>query len=113
MSRRKLSLAALSTLLLLACAKNEAPAAGADGARVFNAQCAICHGSAGEGSASVVGSYPNVKLADGVWAHGATDAEIEQTIRKGVAGTPMPPFAQTLTADEIQAVARYVKSLAK
>jgi putative heme-binding domain-containing protein len=58
----------------------------AEGKELYRLRCAECHGAEGEG-----GRGPN--LADGVFYHGDTDADLSSTIRNGVTGTEMPGFA--------------------
>jgi putative heme-binding domain-containing protein len=57
-----------------------------EGRELYRLRCAECHGGEGEG-----GRGPN--LADGVFYHGDTDADLSQTIRNGITGTEMPGFA--------------------
>jgi putative heme-binding domain-containing protein len=57
----------------------------AEGKELYRLRCAECHGAEGEG-----GRGPN--LADGVFYHGATDADLSSTIKNGVTGTEMPGF---------------------
>jgi PQQ-dependent dehydrogenase (methanol/ethanol family) len=67
----------------------------------FQRSCTSCH--------SVEGRAPALTM--GVFTHGGQDAEIFQTIRTGVPGTQMPPFA-ALTDDEIWQLVAYIRSLA-
>lgn len=72
----------------------------ATGYDVYNAQCAQCHGVNGGGgvgkrlAGTVTETFPN--LDDHV-----------AVIAQGRPGTNMPAFEDRLTADEIEAVARY------
>jgi cytochrome c oxidase cbb3-type subunit III len=54
------------------------------GELLFRQDCAPCHGIGAKGG----GRGPD--LTTGVWNHGGTDAEIRNTILKGVPGTEMP-----------------------
>ncbi len=58
----------------------------AEGRELYRLRCAECHGGEGEG-----GRGPN--LADGVFYHGDTDADLSRTIQNGITGTEMPGFA--------------------
>lgn len=69
-------------------------------AKFFGANCASCHGAAGQG-----GFGPSLT---GVDAKG--DAFITQRILKG-SPKGMPPFAGRLTADELKALVAFVKGL--
>ena len=71
----------------------------------FSDNCAACHQSGGAGK---VGFFPN--LADDDWIYGGTSEKIQESITKGRHGY-MPPFAEALAADQIDALANYVLSL--
>jgi putative heme-binding domain-containing protein len=58
----------------------------AEGRELYRLRCAECHGAEGEG-----GRGPN--LAEGVFYHGDTDADLKRTIGNGITGTEMPGFA--------------------
>lgn len=81
-----------------------------DPAVLYGQNCAACHGSNGKGGAAIA-------LGDPVFLATADDAAIRQTIANGVAGTPMPPFAETaggmLTDKQIDAIVRGIRSWAK
>jgi cytochrome c oxidase cbb3-type subunit 3 len=79
-------------------------AAVAEGASLFRANCAPCHGLGARGG----GRGPD--LTSGRWAHGSTDAEIFRTITQGVPGTEMP--ANAFEDSEIWAIVAYLRSLA-
>jgi mono/diheme cytochrome c family protein len=69
------------------------------GRQVFTQNCAVCHGDRGEGK---IGP----KLAG--TSHSAS--EIQQLVTRGIP-PKMPAFRSKLTADQIAAVAAYVRSL--
>jgi len=72
---------------------------GADGAAIFAANCAVCHGAEGQGV-----SGPDIRpLGDG------DTARVVTQITDG--GTAMPPFGGQLSAADIDAVAAYAISL--
>jgi cytochrome c oxidase cbb3-type subunit 3 len=88
--------------------------ARAQGRVAFADNCAPCHGAGGGGAKG----YPN--LNDDDWLWGGKLADIEQTIRHGVRSGDkddhegnMPAFGREgmLKADQISAVADYVRSL--
>ncbi len=86
--------------------------ARAQGRVAFADNCAPCHGAGGGGAKG----YPN--LNDDDWLWGGKLTQIEQTIRYGVrSGNEkghqgnMPAFAGVLKANEISAVADFVRSL--
>src|SRR6476660_10508507 len=65
-----------------------------EGRRVFDAQCAWCHGNEGEG-----GMGPNLH---GGLRHATTLASIVEIITNGVPGTDMPGFRSPLTERSIR-----------
>lgn len=76
------------------------------GRSMFGDYCAACHQTGGAG---IIGAYPN--LADDNWHWGGDMATIEQTITHGRMGY-MPAFAESLDANQLDAVASYVLHLA-
>jgi mono/diheme cytochrome c family protein len=84
------------------------------GARLYKAQCAECHGERGEGGGA---AYP--PLAGHRTVTMASSANLVKVILHGgfpptTAGNPrpygMPPFGQSLTDEEIAALASFVRS---
>ena len=104
-------LGALSVLLPLptTVAAQTRPAAAAQpsdtasGQRIFDAQCAWCHGNGGDG-----GAGPNLH---GKLLHATTLPSIVDIINKGIPGTDMPSFR--LTEREARQAATYVLSLSR
>jgi cytochrome c oxidase cbb3-type subunit III len=76
-----------------------------EGRRVFDAQCAWCHGNEGEG-----GMGPNLH---GSLRHATTLASIVEIITNGIPGTDMPGFRSPLTERSIRQTAAYVQSLSR
>ncbi len=76
-------------------------------ASVFEARCAVCHGSDGKGTDAAT------NLVDGLWKHGGTPAEIERVVSGGVPGTAMKGHREQLTPVEIARLAKYVTWLEK
>lgn len=103
-------------LLLVAAAAQAQPAvarlntAGASdiaaGQRIFDAQCAWCHGAGGTG-----GTGPDLHRT--TLRHAATDAALVDIVRNGIPGTEMPSFAIALTERMAWQTAAYVKSLGR
>jgi cytochrome c oxidase cbb3-type subunit III len=77
---------------------------------LYAGSCAACHGSNGKGGAAV-------SLSDPIFLAIADDAAIRRTAADGVAGTPMPAFAQSaggmLTDKQLDAIVRGIRSWAK
>jgi cytochrome c oxidase cbb3-type subunit 2 len=89
------------------------------GRHVYERQCLVCHGKWGDGRGEMAtGMVPRPRrLTSGIFKYRSTpvgflptDADLERTIRTGVAGTSMPSFAG-LSDREIRAVIGYVKTL--
>lgn len=121
--RRVLFTVVVLAVTLVACGGNTAPAAGSDpvaaGRRVYQANCAVCHGDRGEGIVGpafdgVVETFPAcddqlhwIRLGSEGWkeevgpVYGAQAKPIER---------PMPRFDDTLSDSEIRLVAIYERS---
>lgn len=85
-------------LILSAMIALAVPVFAADGAAVYKAKCAMCHGADGSKQA------PNLaKLSE---------KEVIEITTKGKA-PKMPAYASKLSADEIKAASEYMKSLKK
>ena len=75
------------------------------GERLFQNNCAQCHGSDARGARS----FPN--LTDGDWLYGGTPPDIKTTLMEGRNGV-MPPMAAAVGAPEdVRNLAHYVLSL--
>ncbi len=76
------------------------------GARLFAANCAVCHGANGEGrvGATLAKDWPSIR----------PDLEVRTTIENGISGSPMPAWGQKnggpLTGEEIDALVAYILS---
>src|SRR4029077_18167181 len=80
-----------------------------DGTQVFKERCSMCHGPDGKGMSAL--KTPD--FTDPKWQASMTDDQIIDTIKNGKKDTPMPPFSDKLSADEITAVKDYIRSLAQ
>lgn len=80
-----------------------------EGAALYAANCAPCHGDEGEGKEGTA-------LANPVLLETATDTYLVETIRSGRRGTSMPGFAnpspvrQLLAQDEIESIVAHIRS---
>ncbi|HJZ78308.1 MAG TPA: c-type cytochrome, partial [Vicinamibacterales bacterium] len=93
----------ISGLLLLRLQAPAQTAAGAaPGAQLFAEACATCHGADAKGD-----NGPDLTT---LWASGATDERVAETIRRGVPGSVMP--ASRASDADIRAIVAYLKSLA-
>lgn len=77
---------------------------------LFNQNCAGCHGEEGKGAAAIT-------LHNPVYLAIASDDVIRQVASRGVAGTPMAPFAKSaggqLTDKQIDAIVSGIRSWAR
>src|SRR4051794_19181219 len=76
------------------------------GQRIFDAQCAWCHGAGGTG-----GTGPDLHRT--TLRHAANDRELTTIVRNGIPGTEMPSFAIALTEPMAWQTAAYVHSLGR
>jgi copper transport protein len=77
------------------------------GEGIYLANCASCHGRDGDGDGPIETEPQPGPLAEAVLRTSA--AELSYRIAYGVAGTPMPAFAGTLTRDERWALVAYLR----
>ena len=107
----------LFTLLVASTASAQAPprptvlatATAADlasGRRIFDGQCAWCHGKDGTG-----GTGPTLQRA--TLRHAASDGSLVDIVRRGIPGTGMPSFEVSLTERSAWQTAAYVRSLGR
>lgn len=76
----------------------------AKGKEVYTANCAACHGQAGEG-----GVGPN--FTDEYWIHGGGIKNVFTTVKYGVPEKGMIPWEAQLSPKQMQEVASYILSL--
>ncbi len=102
----------LALVLLLAVAlaaaqsqRNAPPTELTQGKRLYNNQCALCHGIEGTGGKGPALNLPKLPRA-------ATPSELAKVIAEGIEDTEMPGFWQ-LNEREVRQVAAYVRSLGR
>ena len=83
----------------------------ADGAKLFQLHCQLCHGRDGK-AMPVYAKKGAPDLNDPEWQKARTDDDIRTQILEGSAGTPMKPFKKTLSAEQIDALVKFVRTLA-
>lgn len=108
---RSWSSAAAAAALLLGPALS-ALAAGEPASKAFARSCAPCHGKTGQPS-PVFAKQGVRDFTAPSWQKATSDAQIEKAIREGKKGTMMAGFGGQLSADEIKALVRYIRSLEK
>jgi len=99
---------------------NNVPAGATSGEKVFVENCAVCHGTDGDGKGIAAPSiYPrprNFTLGQFKYTSTSpgqppTDADLINTVSNGLPASPMPYFNDVLSAEEIVAVVEYVKEI--
>lgn len=75
-----------------------------EGANLFTAKCAVCHGNNGEGKVG-----PN--LTDEYWIHGGDIQSVFKTIKYGVASKGMVAWQNSMNGGQMQELASFVLSL--
>lgn len=98
-------------LALLLAAAPAATAQAVDGNAIFDANCKLCHGATGIPSASIRKMFPRIPTFDAALFASRTDADLVKQVTEGK--DKMKPFKDKLTADEIAAVVRYIRTLGK
>jgi putative heme-binding domain-containing protein len=103
----------LRVVLVLGCLASH-PAAAQDhagqytqadierGSRLYGANCAFCHGAAGD-------AIPNVDLRSGKFRKAVSDEDLGRVIVAGVPGTAMPPHK--FQDAELTGIVAYVRSM--
>ena len=108
-----LSLASILSLASGAVTANDAP--------LYSEQCAVCHGTEGRGdgpAAGLLSSRPRdftqgrYKFRSDPASASPSVQDVVRTIRIGLPGTSMPGYADLLTAQEIESLARFVLGFA-
>jgi len=99
----------MKCLVLIACLALASTAfAAADGAAIFKAKCAMCHGPNGDASSGMAKSMGLKPLASPD-VQKMSDADLTALVTNGKG--KMPASKGKLTDDEISAVVKYVKTL--
>jgi len=109
----RLSLAAVIVALTLAPSTGAAQAPAPDGAALYRQNCRSCHGLKGAAPQRMVTVYPKLpaSIADTAYLRTRSVDSIAAVIRHG-AGRDMKGFAERLSAEEVAAIAKFVKGLA-
>jgi cytochrome c6 len=97
-----------SLVLVASLALANSAFAAADGAAVFKAKCAMCHGA--DGSASTgMGKSLGLKPLSSPEVQKMSDADLTGLVTNGKG--KMPAYKGKLSDEEISAVVKYVKTL--
>jgi mono/diheme cytochrome c family protein len=74
---------------------------------VYKTKCQACHMPDGNSP------LEPLNFVDGTWKHGSTVKEIAKVISEGVPGTAMLPFKGQVPDEQVEPLARYVRSFDK
>ncbi|MEK7433387.1 MAG: c-type cytochrome [Cyanobacteriota bacterium] len=87
----------------------------AEGKPVYEANCAGCHGVAGDGAGPAAAALtPKPRnFVKGDYKYGGDDAGLLKTIQIGVPGSAMPPWKDSLSNDQINSVIAYLRTFKK
>lgn len=105
-SRRAGGLLVVAGYALLAGAINYHAQDKPNGAEIYKAKCAMCHGVEGKGFAAL--KTPD--FTDPKWQNSVKDSEILNAIKNGKKDTAMPGFSNKLSEKEILAVLAEVRA---
>lgn len=106
----KYKLGVLALLPVFLVAMPRSAAAQSDGQKLFDTNCAKCHGPDGTGN-TVVGKAVGAKDLGSAEAKKMTDAEIHTQIEQGK--NNMPPFGGTLNKAQIDSLIPIVRAFGK
>ncbi len=81
-----------------------------DGATVFKAKCAVCHGADGKGDTSM-GKALKIQDLSSSEVQGQTDAQLTGVITDGKG--KMPAYKGKVTDDQIKQLVAYIRTLKK
>lgn len=101
------ALVLLSVALVSATPVGAAETADEATVQLYKAKCQACHMA--DGNAQI----PEMNFTNGNWAHGSKLADVIKVIEEGVPGKAMLGFKTQLTKEQIEALARYVRSFDK
>ena len=107
---KKCRLGAIAMVPLFLLAIPHPAAAQSDGQKLFEQNCAKCHGPDGSGN-SAIGKAVGAKDLRAPEAQKLTDAQIFTQIDQGKGN--MPPFGGTLNKAQIDSLIPYLRQLSK
>ena len=96
--------------LALFCMLVASPAAFADGAAVYKAKCAMCHGADGAGK-TPMGKNMNLRDLGSPEVQKQTDAELVKWIADGKG--KMPAYKGKISAADIDALVAFIRTMKK
>jgi mono/diheme cytochrome c family protein len=86
----------------------------AAGKKLYDAQCASCHGTTGKGDGrgGAMLKPPPSDLTDSEWKHGDSDGAIVVVLRDGIEQTSMRGYGGRIPETELWNIVNYVRTLA-
>jgi len=106
---KKINVQILTVVTALAVVLTLSLSAHAQGADLYKAKCAACHGPDGTGSA--MGKKMGAHDFTGAEVQKMSDADLTDTISKGK--NKMPAYADKLKPEEIKGLVAYIRTLKK
>lgn len=100
----------LTASVLVAMAASMAQAQGADGKTVYDANCKKCHGATGAPAPVMKKKFDKLAAFNAAFFKTRTEEDVVKAIAKGK-GDDMKPYGEKLSADEIKAVSKYIRTL--
>ena len=97
-------------VLSLAFVSAQAQNASNDGAALYKAKCAMCHGPDGAGK-TPAGQKANVRDLSSPEVQKQSDSDLSHVIGQGKG--KMPAFGKTLSDDQIKLLVAHIRELAK
>lgn len=95
---------------LIPASTARAQASNGDGRAIYLKQCRTCHGTTGKPTKQALRENPKMPTLDAALLSKLSDDSLVAVITNGK-GEGMKPFKSKLKADEIAAVAKYVRTL--
>jgi mono/diheme cytochrome c family protein len=109
----KLAVACVGVIAALALSPRVSVAQAPDGAALYKANCAACHGQTGVPAAAMAKMFKNLKsFTDPATLQSISEDSVVSIIEHGIA-PGMRSFKGKLSAAQESALAKYVKGLAK
>ena len=97
---------------LLALASTTAAGQAADGKTLYEANCKKCHGVLGTPPKTMQKKFEKIMVFDADFIAKRSDDSLVKVLTKGGKTEDMKSFKEKLSADEMKAVAKYVRELA-
>ena len=109
----KLAVACVGMIAALALSPRVSVAQAPNGAALYKANCAACHGQTGEPAAAIAKMFKGIKpFTDPATLSNVSDDSVVTIIENGIK-PGMKSFKGTLNKEQEAALAKYVKGLAK